>query len=96
MPGSWGERILAPWAPCEGSSFTLLFEQVALILVREIPVLAAARQIGITDKRLWRIIPHYVEQALGRLDLSALEAVAFDETASKRGHNYVTVFVDLD
>jgi transposase len=89
------KRIQAPWAR-EGSRFTLLFEQVALILVREMPVLAAARQIGITDKRLWRIISHYVEQALGRLDLSSLEAVAFDETASKRGHNYVTVFIDLD
>jgi transposase len=89
------KRIHAPWAR-EGSSFTLLFEQVALMLVREMPVLAAARQIGITDKRLWRIVAYYVGEALGRLDLSTLEAVAFDETASKRGHNYVTVFIDLD
>jgi len=27
------------------------------------------------------------------LDLSSLEAMALDETAAKRGHNYVTVFV---
>jgi len=89
------KRIQVPWAR-EGSRFTLLFEQAAVILVREMPVLAAARIIGITDQRLWRIIEHYVGQAVARLDLGRLKAVGLDETASKRGHNYVTVFIDLD
>ena len=66
-----------------------------MILAREMPVLAAARIIGITDQRLWRIIEHYVGQAVARLDLGRLKAVGLDETASKRGHN-VTVFIDLD
>src|SRR3546814_4241906 len=66
------------------------------MLAREMPVLAAAREMGITDQRLWRIIGHYVGAALERLDLADLKAVAFDETASKRGHNYVTIFIDLD
>lgn len=66
------------------------------MLVREMPVLAAARIMGVTDKRLWRIIEHYVGKALTGLDLKSLKAFAFDETASKRGHNYVTVFIDLD
>ena len=65
-----------------------------MTLVREMPVLAAARFIGITDKRLWRIVEHYVAKALRWLDLSGLTALAFDETASRRGHNYVTVFID--
>jgi transposase len=30
------------------------------------------------------------------LDLSGVHGVALDETASKRGHNYVTVFLDMD
>jgi len=89
------KRVNVPWAR-EGSGFTLLFEQAAMALVREMPVLAAARFIGITDKRLWRIVEHYVAKALRELDLSALAAFAFDETASKRGHNYVTVFIDAD
>ena len=89
------KRIQVPWAR-EGSRFTLLFEQAAVILAREMPVLAAARIIGITDQRLWRIIQHYVGQAVARLDLGRLKAVGLDETASKRGHNYVTVFIDLD
>ena len=33
---------------------------------------------------------------MDRLDLSGLTAFAFDETASKRGHNHVTAFIDAD
>ena len=88
-------RIKVPWAR-EGSRFTLLFEQAALVLVREMPVAAAARIIGVTDQRLWRIIEHYVTQAVERMDLSRLKAIGLDETAAKRGQTYVTVFIDLD
>lgn len=89
------KRVGVPWAR-DGSGFTLLFEQAALMLSREMPVQVAAAQMGITDQRLWRIIRHYVGQALDRLDLGDLKAVAFDETASKKGHNYVTIFIDMD
>ena len=88
-------RATVPWARPD-SGFTLLFEQAALTLAREMPVAAAARIIGITDKRLWRIIAFYVVRALSRLDLSGVVAIALDETAAKRGHSYVTVFIDLD
>lgn len=88
-------RISVPWAR-EGSRFTLLFEQAALLLVREMPVLAAARIMEITDQRLWRIVMHYVGQAVARLDLTRVTAIGLDETAAKRGHTYVTVFIDLD
>ena len=37
-----------------------------------------------------------MEQALARRDLSGVRNVGFDETASKRGHDYVSVFVDLE
>lgn len=87
------KRVTVPWAR-DGSGFTVLFEQAAMTLVREMPVLAAARIIGITDKRLWRIVEHYVAKALRSLDLYGLVAIAFDETASKRGHNYVTIFIN--
>jgi transposase len=89
------KRAAVPWAR-RGSGFTLLFEQAALVLVREMPVAAAARFMGITDKRLWRVVEHYVGRAVAALDLSGVRAVGLDETASKRGHNYVTVFIDMD
>lgn len=84
-----------PWAR-KGSAFTLLFEQAALTLVREMPVNAAARIIEITDKRLWRIVEYYVAKAVAAFDLSAVKAIGLDETASKRGQRYVTVFIDME
>ena len=60
------------------------------------PVLAAARLMEITDTRLWRIVKHYVAQAISQFDLSSVRGVGLDETASKRGHNYVTVFIDME
>jgi transposase len=89
------KRASVPWARRD-SRFTLLFEQAALVLVREMPVAAAARFMGITDKRLWRLVEHYVRRGVAALDLGAVRAVGLDETASKRGHNYVTVFIDMD
>ena len=66
-----------------------------MTLVREMPVNAAARIMEITDKRLWRGVEYYVSRAIAPFDLSAVPAVGLDETASKRGHNYVTVFIDM-
>jgi len=88
------KRIEVPWAR-PGSDFTLLFEQAAMALIREMPVLAAVRLIEITDKRLWRIVYHYVGCILDQLDLSQVKSVGLDETAAKRGHRYVTVFLDM-
>jgi len=88
------KRIEVPWAR-PGSDFTLLFEQAAMSLVKEMPVLAVSRQLEISDKRLWRIVHHYVGRMLGELDLSRVATVGVDETASRRGHRYVTVFLDM-
>ena len=91
-----GVRLVnVPWAR-PGSGFTLLFEALAMTLVTAMPVRAAGRLIGEHDTRLWRVIIHYVEQALARADFSKVMRIAVDETASKRGHNYITLFVDID
>ena len=66
--------VEVPWAR-KGSAFTLLLEQVALALVRQMLVLAAARLMAISDTRLWRIVQHYVRQAIARFDLSAVRGI---------------------
>ena len=88
-------RTKVPWSR-PGSGFTLLFEQVVMSLAREMPVNAVARFVGVTDKRIWRVIRHYVFKAMAGLDLSNVYGIGLDETACKRGHNYVTVFLDMD
>ena len=89
------KKISVPWARPD-SGFTLLFEELLMTLVSEMPVNAVARLVGEHDTRLWRVIHHYVEHARERLDLSAVNRVAIDETAARRGQNYITLFVDID
>jgi transposase len=83
-----------PWAR-SGSGFTLLFESLVMAMVKQMPVLAVARIVGETDTRLWRVLNHYVDEARAQADFSEVREVGVDETASKRGHNYVSLFVDL-
>jgi len=78
------------------SGFTLLFEALVMAMMRMMPVNAVARQLGVTDKRLWRILEHYVGKDLAEQDLSSLEKVGIDETSTKKGHNYVSLFVDME
>ena len=87
--------VAVPWTR-PGSGFTLLFEAFVMTLVKGMPVAAAARLVGEHDTRLWRVIQHYVEDAVARMDLADLRRVAIDETAAKRGRNYISLFVDID
>lgn len=82
-----------PWAR-PGSGFTLLFEAFALMLVAQMPVLAASRLMQVTDTRLWRILKAYVEHARTKVDMSKVSMVAVDETSSRKGHTYVSLFAD--
>jgi transposase len=89
------KTVSVPWARA-GGGFTLLFEALIMTLVSAMPVNAVARLVGEHDTRLWRIIHHYVERARASSDLSAVTRVAIDETAARRGHHYITLFVDID
>jgi transposase len=88
-------QVQVPWAR-ERSGFTLLFEALVMALVKEMPVAAVAALIGEEDKRIWRIVHHYVDLAVEAQDLSGVERAGIDETSSRRGQNYVSVFADLD
>lgn len=88
-------RVQVPWAR-HGSGFTVLFEQVIMSLAREMPINAIAKFVHETDTRLWRIVHHYVFRAMSEIDLSNVLAVGLDETSSKRGHKYVTIFIDME
>ena len=91
-----GVKVIdVPWAR-PGSGFTLLFEASVMKLVAAMPVRAAAAIVREHDTLLWRIVIHYVDQAVARLDLADLKRVAIDETAAKRGQSYISVFVDID
>jgi transposase len=88
--------VTVPWAR-PGSGFTLLFEAFVMTLVKGMPVAAAARLVDEHDTRLWRVVQHYVDDAVARMDLADLRRVAIDETSAKRGKdNFISLFVDID
>jgi transposase len=78
------------------SGFTLLFEAFILMLCRKMTFQDAARIAGISWHHAHAICSRYVELAVEKLDLSKIDKVAFDETSSRRGHNYVTFAADAE
>jgi transposase len=87
-------RVAVPWARPD-SGFTLLFEALVMMLARSMPVLAVGRVVGEHDTLIWRIVTHYVNAARARADQSGITRIGIDETASRRGQKYVSLFVDL-
>ena len=75
--------------------FTHLFEQEVMKLCAEMSMSAVANHLGEVDTTMWRIFNYQIEKAKSnQLDLSEMTQVCVDETATKRGHNYVTIFSD--
>jgi transposase len=99
------------WARPE-SGFTLLFEALVITILRvkpegmgylsAMPVKAVARIVGEHDTRRWRVVHHYVDQARARAGASGVTRLAIPRVKpvgrlrSLRGHDYVTLFVDID
>lgn len=88
--------VEVPWAR-PGSGFTLLFEAYTMKLIEsEMPVSSVAKQTKVTAPRIWRVFHHWVSKARARIDLSGVQRIGIDETSSRKGHNYITNFVDFD
>jgi transposase len=91
-----GVRLVnVPWARPD-SGFTLLFEAYIMMMAPSMAVKKIGELVSEHDTRLWRILRHHVKDARSQADYSAVTKVGVDETSSKRGHEYVSVFVDLD
>ena len=87
--------VPVPWARA-GSSFTLLFEAFALSLVKnEMSIAKAGKQLNQDGRVIGRIINWYVSLGLHQTPFEQPEVLCIDETAIKKGHNYITVVSDL-
>jgi transposase len=71
------------------------FEVFALTLIREMPVSKAGEILGETDQKLWRALFAHVDAAWQDLNWENVVWVGADEMNRKKGHNDLTVFVDL-
>ena len=90
------EMVQVPWAR-SNSGFTMLFEAFAMALIEEeTPVNSVAKTVKEYPNRIWTIFHHWVGIGKKRLNLSGLRRVGVDETSRRKGHSYITQFVDLD
>ena len=88
--------VAVPWVRT-GSGFTLLFEAYTMkLLESKMPVSSVAKHTKVTAPRIWRVFNHWVSKARARIDLGSVRRIGIDETSSRKGHNYITNFVDLD
>ena len=91
------DKVYTVRAPWEGRSrgLTQEFEAFALTLMREMPVSKAGEILDETDQRLWRALFAHVAAAWSELSWENVVWIGADEMNRKKGHNYLTVFVDL-
>ena len=88
-------QVPVPWARAQ-SGFTQLMEALVVTLCGAMPVNTVAKLLNVGDDRLWGILHHYVDEARTLEDHSDVSRLGVDETASRRGQNYISLFHDLD
>jgi len=91
------ETLKVPWSR-PNSGFTLLFESMGIELVKlHGCVSKVSKQLGIYPQRLWTIVWHYAKEEQGSpKDMGRVKRIGFDETSKKKGHDYISCFIDLD
>lgn len=53
------------------------------------------RLTNASDYQVWTMLEKYIEQARNLNDYSEVKAIGIDETSIAKGHNYISLFVDL-
>ncbi len=87
-------RVSPPWAG-KNAGFTLLFEAFILGLCENMPVKVVSKLVNESDHKIWRLLLKYTELARKEADYSQIKNIGIDETSIKKGHNYITLVVDL-
>lgn len=95
QPKDGGTKMVSPPWSGRVNGFTLLFEALILQICTNMPIMKASRILKTTDHKLWAVLEGYTEAALKDEDYSEVRTIGIDETSIRKGHNYITLFVDL-
>ncbi len=87
--------ISPPWSGVV-SGFTLLFEALLIQFCRTMPVHNVSQLTGVSDHKVWRVLDVYVNAAKLEEDLNDVTLLGMDETSVAKGHDYITLFVDIE
>jgi transposase len=72
-----------------------MFEEQILAQCRNGTVSGASKLLREHDTRIWRVLRYYVNECKKKAVYRGVTNIGIDEK-SKRGHNYLTLFVNLD
>jgi len=80
----------------QNSHYSYKFDRLIMSKVKEMSVTAISAELDEPDNNLWRVIHHYINQGIEQIDCSGTTRIGVDEKSCKKGHNYVTIFTNLD
>lgn len=80
----------------QNSHYSFKFDKLIMNKVREMSVTAISTELAEPDNNLWRVIHQYISKAIDKIDCSKTTKIGVDEKSCKKGHNYVTIFTDLE
>lgn len=95
-PGSGGIKLVLPSWSGNVYGFTLMYEAYLLQLCKHMPISQVAHMSKTYDKKLWNLLDCYIQKGLYEADHIDVTCLGIDETSRKRGHEYITLFVDLE
>lgn len=88
-------QVLVPWA-APRSRFTLLFERLAIDVLRQCDVSGATRILRISWDAAWGLMERAVTRGRHRKMRTVVRRIGVDETATAKGHCYLTLVCDLE
>jgi transposase len=88
-------QVHLPWADAK-ARFTLLFERLAIDVLRESAILGATRILRISWDEAWHILERAVERGLMAKKKRICPWIGVDEKSVGKGHTYITLVCDLN
>ena len=86
--------VIPTWSGLS-NGFTLLFEALILQFAMYMPVRNIAKLLKVSDRKIWNMLDRYIASTLKLNNYSNVTTIGMDETSIAKGHDYLTLFVDL-
>lgn len=88
-------QIPVPWAE-ERSHFTLAFESIVLLWLKDDPITRVAENFALSWDVVDGMMRRAVKRGLSRRNTTTPKNIGIDETSFRKRHEYVTVILDKD
>lgn len=89
------KMIDVPWAE-KNSGLTIEFQKVLISFSKHMSIKQIENHFKIRDTRIWRILKKRTNEIMKNQNFENTVRIGVDETSRKKGHNYITTFMDLD